>query len=73
MNKYGRRFLLLVGEIVNFVSLILLAISFIFKESSPQMAYLSIFSVLLFTFGFAIGIGPVPFLLMGESILIFLF
>jgi MFS family permease len=65
MNRYGRRTLLLIGEVLNLVSLIALAISFIFK-GSPQMPYLSVISILVFTFGFAIGIGPIPFLLMGE-------
>lgn len=66
IEKSGRKILLVIGIFgMSFFSFAL-AISRIFSEAVPFLRYLSALSVFLYNFCFAIGPGPIPWLITGE-------
>ena len=61
MDKAGRRALLIFGEIVMIIVGVLYTISFSFK-----IDVLTIICTYLYVSGFAVGLGPIPFLILTE-------
>lgn len=67
MDIAGRRLLLIVGQAGQFVSFLVLTLSFVLKNYSPVVfGYISVVSVVGFVISFAIALGPIPWLIMGE-------
>jgi len=67
MDRAGRRPLLLLSQGLQIIFLILLAFSMIFlTQMGAAGGYILVISVLLFVVGFAIGMGPVPWLIISE-------
>jgi SP family facilitated glucose transporter-like MFS transporter 8 len=69
IDKLGRRILLLVSAILMSISCAGLAIYFIMiqHDMSPKaFAWLPLTFVVLYILAFAIGFGPVPWVVMGE-------
>lgn len=68
VDKVGRKPLLLLSELIVFICLVGLSISFIFKndDTAIYMNVLSIISLVVFMAGFSTGVGPIPTLLVAE-------
>jgi SP family galactose:H+ symporter-like MFS transporter len=65
MDRAGRRPLLLAGLAVMAVSLVALAIAF-FSGQSQTLGYVTVAALAVYVGGFAIGLGPVFWLLISE-------
>ena len=67
MDKHGRRTLLLTGTSVMALSLIILSsILLLLNENETVQGIISVFAILVFVFGFAIGLGAVSWVVMAE-------
>jgi len=67
MDKAGRRSLVLISQVGQVIFLILLALSMIFSDHMGTAgSYILVGSVLLFVCSFAIGMGPVPWIIISE-------
>ncbi|KAF5308669.1 hypothetical protein FQR65_LT06130 [Abscondita terminalis] len=73
VDKSGRRILLLVSSGVMTLCLLLVAISFtltlrnvIEPEYYKYINYIPLVALVLFILGFSLGLGPIPWLMMGE-------
>jgi len=67
MDRVGRRPILLFSECFMLVFLLMLALSMIFSAHIGQSAgYILVASVILFVIGFAVGLGPIPWLIVSE-------
>ena len=69
IEKLGRKILLLVSEIWSFFFYILLSISFIlihYNIAVQVMNIVTVISVVMFIIGFAIGLGPIPWVMTSE-------
>jgi len=68
MDKAGRRPLLLFSQVVQFVFLLLLSLSMIFIQSLHSFGSIVLVgSVILFVIGFAVGMGPIPWIIISET------
>lgn len=69
VERLGRKKLLLASEIISAISFCILATSYIlkyYKIGQQFMSYISVISVLTYVAGFAIGLGPVPWVMLSE-------
>lgn len=69
IEKAGRRILLLQSSVVMGLCLVMLGIYFMLKEGGTDVtniSFLPLASVVLFIVSFSLGLGPLPWLLMGE-------
>ena len=66
LDRVGRRPLLLWGLVGMVISLGVLGAAFLFASSSPIVAWLAVISLALYVACFAIGLGPVFWLLISE-------
>lgn len=66
LDRVGRRKLLLTGTVGLVASLLLLGIYFTSPTLQQQAAYLALVALLLFIASFAIGLGPVFWLMISE-------
>lgn len=67
IEKLGRRPLLIFGEIIQMISLVTLALSFIFNYSSPfYMGLGSVVSMIIYIVAFSFSLGPVTWVMSGE-------
>eukprot|EP01080_Neovahlkampfia_damariscottae_P001664 gene1664-434_t len=69
IEKLGRKILLLVSEIWAFFFYIILSISFIltyYQIAVQVMNVVTVISVVMFIIGFAIGLGPIPWVMTSE-------
>jgi MFS family permease len=62
----GRKTIMIFGEVVCLLTMVVLGLSILFKESSPILSYVSVASVCIFIIGFALSLGPVPWIIMSE-------
>ncbi|XP_044004881.1 facilitated trehalose transporter Tret1-like isoform X2 [Aphidius gifuensis] len=71
IDKIGRKILMLVSEIVMCICLFILASFFMVKNRYPQivdeMKWLPLISMSIYTLGFSLGAGPVPWSYMVET------
>ncbi|KAL7644382.1 UNVERIFIED_CONTAM: hypothetical protein RMT77_005212 [Armadillidium vulgare] len=69
-DKAGRKILLSLSSVIMIISLIPLGLYFYFDENNTSVAenitWLPLVSLMVFIFGFSIGFGPIPWLMMGE-------
>lgn len=72
VDRLGRRVLLLFSEIVMTLCLYLAAIAFLFRkfeifdDCCSYINYLPLIAFCVFTIGFSMGIGPIPFMMCAE-------
>ncbi|XP_003744321.1 solute carrier family 2, facilitated glucose transporter member 8 [Galendromus occidentalis] len=70
IDRAGRRVLLLLSSTISLVGMLLLIAFYVLQEQkSPALDHLSwlpAISLSIFVAGFSVGLGPVPWLLMGE-------
>lgn len=70
IEKAGRRLLLLQSSAIMGLCLIMLGVFFFLKESTTfevsSIAFIPLVSVVLFIVSFSLGLGPLPWLMMGE-------
>jgi SP family facilitated glucose transporter-like MFS transporter 1 len=67
VERFGRRMLLFIGTIIQFLSFTVLAICFIAQEYSPKVfGILSVIAVLTYLAGFSLALGPITWLMLGE-------
>jgi MFS family permease len=67
MDKHGRRTLLLSGTGIMSLSLVVLAVVLLFGNGNETIqGIISVFAILVFVFGFAIGLGAVSWVVMAE-------
>ncbi|CRL04573.1 CLUMA_CG017642, isoform A [Clunio marinus] len=70
VDKAGRKILLLISIIVMTITLICLGIFFYILDNDPEtsekLGWLPLTSLSLYLIAFAIGYGPVPWLMLGE-------
>lgn len=66
IDKVGRRPLLLVGLIGMIISLGILGLAFALPRLSGSLAYIAVISLMLYVGSFAIGLGPVFWLMISE-------
>jgi MFS family permease len=70
VERAGRRVLLLISEIICFISFLVLSVSMIFiariQVAVVFFRVLSVASVLFFVVGFAIGFGSIPWIMLSE-------
>ena len=67
MDIAGRRLLMIVGQIGEFIFFLILTLSFIFNSHAPTaLGYLSVVCVIGYVISFAVSMGPVPWLMVGE-------
>jgi len=66
IDRFGRRPLLLISEIVIMISLFTIGLFFYLRSYDESvvvtLSWLPLASLLLFSIGFALGMGPVPFI-----------
>jgi SP family galactose:H+ symporter-like MFS transporter len=66
MDKVGRRRLLLIGVAGQILGLTLLGIAFQFHQLAASVGYIAIISLAIYVGSFAIGLGPVFWLMISE-------
>jgi len=67
MDRAGRRPLLLFSQIFQVIFLLSLSFSMIFVSNLGSSAgYILVGSVILFVIGFAVGMGPIPWIIISE-------
>jgi len=70
VDKSGRRVLLIISEIGTAFAMMVLAVFFYFKDQDPtlkeRLDWIPLVSMSVFIIFFAIGLGPVPFLMVAE-------
>jgi MFS transporter, SP family, galactose:H+ symporter len=69
IEKLGRKVILIISEIFSFLPLLVLSVTFIltYYGIAPQvMSIISAVCIMLFIAGFAIGLGPIPWVILGE-------
>jgi sugar porter (SP) family MFS transporter len=67
IEKFGRRPLLISGEILQFLSFIVLALTRIFNYLSPAILnVISVVALVVFVIGFSFSLGPIPWLMIAE-------
>lgn len=69
VEKLGRKKLLLSSIIISAISFCVLATSYILKEyniGKKYMSLLSVIAILVYIAGFAIGLGPIPWIMLSE-------
>jgi MFS transporter, SP family, galactose:H+ symporter len=66
VDKWGRRPILLWGLTMMTLSLTVLGIATKYAATSPVMQIISVTSVLIYIFGFAISLGPIVWILCSE-------
>lgn len=69
IEKAGRRILLLQSSVVMGLCLVMLGVYFQLKEGGSDVeniSFLPLGSVVLFIVSFSLGLGPLPWLLMGN-------
>lgn len=70
VDKLGRKFLWILSFSIMSVCLIIVAVYFTVKcQDDRQGAWLPLVSVLIYLFGFHLGVGPLPWLSQGEFII----
>jgi len=68
IDIYGRKILLFSGTCIMCVALVLLSATLLSSETSGASGLVAVFAVLLYVFGFAIGLGAVVWVMMSELI-----
>jgi sugar porter (SP) family MFS transporter len=66
LDKLGRRFLLLTGTVCLTIALVVLGAFFASPSLQSSVGWLALASLLFYIFGFAIGLGPVFWLMISE-------
>ena len=66
LDRVGRRPLLLIGVAGQIVGLAILGIAFYFQQLSGFIGYMAIVSLAIYIASFAIGLGPVFWLMISE-------
>lgn len=67
MDKHGRRTLLQCGTSIMSASLVVLALVLLLANGNEAVqGYIAVFAILVFVFGFAIGLGAVSWVVMAE-------
>ncbi|XP_032589874.2 facilitated trehalose transporter Tret1-2 homolog [Drosophila grimshawi] len=70
VDKTGRRILLLISAFFAFITTCLMGVYFQMKDTDPEsvisIGWLPITSILIFIVASAVGLGPVPWLMMAE-------
>lgn len=70
IDRAGRRLLLLISISVMSVSLVTLGLFFFIQQKDPEMArnigWLPVTSLAVYIIAFALGFGPIPWLLVAE-------
>ena len=68
VDRAGRKLLLIISELFMAVSLCLLGLFFNLKEIGPtgNIGWLPLVGLCVFIVAFSLGMGPVPWILMGE-------
>ena len=66
LDRVGRRVLLITGAVVLLVALVVLGVYFSSTTLQDQYGWLALAGLLLFIAGFAIGLGPVFWLMISE-------
>jgi sugar porter (SP) family MFS transporter len=66
LDRVGRRALLLAGTVGMVVALLVLAVYFTSSTLQDQVPYLALVALLLFIASFAVGLGPVFWLMISE-------
>ena len=71
-ERMGRRLLFLISELICCVSMTTLGTYFYFEQidadSVTNIGWLPLTSLVLFNAGFALGVGPVPWVMAGELV-----
>ena len=72
IDRLGRRALLLISEILMVIALVSLGTYFYIRDNDLETAltlpWLPVTSLIVFIAGFSIGLGPIPWLMMGELV-----
>mmetsp|Transcript_21662 Transcript_21662/g.66322 ORF Transcript_21662/g.66322 Transcript_21662/m.66322 type:complete len:324 (-) Transcript_21662:453-1424(-) len=68
MDGLGRRALMLASSCVMTAGMLLAALALLAIEDEGTMDFLAIFALVAYIFGFALGIGPVPWVVMCEVV-----
>jgi len=68
IDIYGRKILLFCGTCTMCVALVILSASLLSSSDSNSSGLVAVFAVLLYVFGFAIGLGAVVWVMMSELI-----
>ncbi|KAH7952261.1 solute carrier family 2, facilitated glucose transporter member 8 isoform X2 [Rhipicephalus sanguineus] len=73
IDRLGRKILLLVSCFLSSISLVLLGISYHFKDTQGQAflasyGWLPLLALCGFMVGYSVGLGPLPWMLMGEML-----
>ncbi|CAO1407562.1 unnamed protein product [Diamesa serratosioi] len=70
VDRLGRKFLLILSSVGMFIGLIGIGIYFSFKNGDPMALetykWLPLPSLSIFVISFSVGMGPIPFILLGE-------
>lgn len=66
IDNRGRRFLLLISFVGMTLSLIVVSGVFYITDQKIRMGLVTFFSIIIFTFFYSIGAGPIPFTLSAE-------
>jgi facilitated trehalose transporter len=66
VEKYGRKLLLGVSSIMMATAGTMLGTYFYFQAQLPYLSWVPLASLILFAFGFAVGYGPVSWILVAE-------
>ncbi|XP_044741200.1 facilitated trehalose transporter Tret1-like [Chrysoperla carnea] len=69
IERAGRKFFLMISGIIMAVCMILLGFYFQWKlggRSTTYISWLPLFSLMFFIVGYAVGLGPLPWMLMSE-------
>lgn len=68
MDRAGRRPLLLLSQIGEFIFILIVALSMIFKGQMGSIGdIILVAGVLLFVSSFAVGLGPIPWFIIAET------
>lgn len=69
IDKLGRKALLYISAGTMIVNLLVLGVYFYMKDSNVDVSsygWLPLLSLVVYVFGFSLGFGPIPWLMMGE-------
>jgi SP family galactose:H+ symporter-like MFS transporter len=66
IDRVGRRPLLLVGLAGQILGLVILGLAFTFKQLGTSLGYMAIASLAIYVASFAVGLGPVFWLMISE-------
>ena len=66
VDLIGRRSLLLISGVVHVISMLLFGVYYHFLQEKETLGWIPVFSMVIFIIGFAVGWGPIPWLMVAE-------